>query len=116
MIVARENPFDQRGHAVVIRQHGVARRTVGVECRHHGDADPQPSVAVDDVVAAAAFDEVAAGAAKQDVAADKSALSVERGRSRTGQQRLQARDESDAFGVKRAATEAFCGHIGSSHV
>ena len=116
LIVPAKIPSDQRGHAVVIRQHGVARRTVGVECRHHGDADPQPGVAVDDVVAAAAFDQVAAGTAKQDVAADKSALGVERGRSRTGQQRLQARDESEALGVERAAAEAFRGHVGRGHV
>ena len=100
----------------MVRQHGVARRTVRVECRHHGDADPQPGVAVDDVVAAAAFDDVAAGAAEQDVAADEPALGVERGRSRAGKQRLQARDEGDALGVERAAAEAFRGHVGRGHV
>ena len=96
----------------MIRQHGVARRTVGVEGRHHGDADAQPGVAVDDVVAAAAFDQVAAVAAEQDVAADEPTLGVERGRSRAGKQRLQARDEGDALGVERAAAEAFRGHVG----
>ena len=100
----------------MVRKHGVAGRAVGVEGRHDGDADAQPPVAVDDVVAAAAFDEVAAVAAEQDVAADEAALSIERGRSRTRQQCLQALDERDAFGVERTATEAFGGHVGGRDV